>query len=65
MKGKPRMDTNNFFYREEGEERRGQCVVGALERASHGGSAARYVRIKKSERREKKVVRGHFAVGVR
>ena len=33
-------------------------MVGALERASHGGSAARYVRIKKSERREKKVVRG-------
>ena len=40
-------------------------MVGALERASHGGSAVRYVRIKKSERRKKKVVRGHYAVGVR
>ena len=26
LKEEPRMDTNNFFYREEGEERRGQCV---------------------------------------
>ena len=40
-------------------------MAGALERASHGDSAVRYVRIKKSEGREEKVVRGHYAVGVR